>query len=82
MALAVAVAVAARRRLVETEPDLAEQELAEMVEKVLPIHFAPTRQLFTDQVAVVVVTHLVAQVEPMLVTVVEPTRAEQVEFTE
>ena len=53
-----------------------------MVEKVLPIHFALTRQLFTDQVAVVVVTHLVAQVVPMLVTVVEPTRAEQVEFTE
>jgi hypothetical protein len=67
---------------VGTQLDLREQEPAEMVEKVLPIHFAPTRQLFTDQVAVVVVTHLVAQVEPTLVTVVVPTRAEQVEFTE
>jgi hypothetical protein len=76
MALAVAAAVAARRRLVETEPDLAEQEPAELVGKVLPIHFAPTRQLFTDQVAVVVVTHLVAQVEPTLVMVAAPIQAE------
>jgi hypothetical protein len=61
---------------VETQLDLREQEPAEMVEKVLPIHFALTRQLFTDQVAVVVVTHLVAQVEPMLVMVAAPIQAE------
>jgi hypothetical protein len=47
-----------------------------MVEKVLPIHFAPTRQLFTDQVAVVAVTQSVAQVEPMLVMVAAPIQAE------
>jgi hypothetical protein len=61
---------------VETELDLREQEPAVMVEKALPIHFAPTRQLFTDQVAVVAVTHLVAQVEPMLVMVAAPIKAE------
>jgi hypothetical protein len=61
---------------VETQLDLREQDAVVTVEKVLPIHFAPTRQLFTDQVAVVVVTHLVAQVEPMLVTVAAPIRAE------
>ena len=38
----------------ETEPDLVEQDAEVTVEKVLPIHFAPTRQSFTDQVAAAV----------------------------